>query len=124
MTFEHVFADLGGIPAPRLADRQGIAGLLLAAANAAGLNPAGAPQVEFGPRGLSAALVCHGGHVALHAVPEVGLCFADLAGMGGALPQRGLEVIIKRFGPREVRTDARRRGPVTQVTQAIHREDS
>jgi hypothetical protein len=41
--------------------------------------------------------------------------------MGGALPQRGLEVIIKRFGAREVRTDARRRGP---VTQAIHREDS
>jgi hypothetical protein len=41
--------------------------------------------------------------------------------MGGALPQRGLEVIIKRFGAREVRTDARRRRP---VTQAIHREDS
>lgn len=121
MTFEHVFADLGGIPAPRLADRQGIAGLLLAAANAAGLNPAGAPLVEFGPRGLSAALVCHGGHVALHAVPEVGLCFADLAGLDGALPQRGLEVIIKRFGARQVRTDARRRGP---VTHAIHREDS
>lgn len=121
MTFEHVSADLGGIPAPRLADRQGIAGLLVAAANAAGLNPVGAPLVELGPRGLSAALLCHGGHVALHAVPEVGLCFADLAGMGGALPQRGLEVIIKRFGAREVRTAARRRGPVTQT---IHREDS
>ncbi|PYP42582.1 MAG: hypothetical protein DMD42_11825 [Gemmatimonadetes bacterium] len=121
VTFEHVFADLGGIPANRLTDPQGLAGLLLAAANAAGLNPANPPVVTLGPRGVSAALVCHGGHVAMHGVPEAGLCFADLAGVGGALPQRGLEVIIKRLGAREVRTDARRRGP---VTQAIHPEGS
>jgi len=107
VTFEHVFADLGGIPANRLTDPQGLAGLLLAAANAAGLNPANPPVVTLGPRGVSAALVW--------------LCFADLAGVGGTLPQRGLEVIIKRLGAREVRTDARRRGP---VTQAIHPEGS
>lgn len=110
-----MFADLGGIPADRLTDPQGLAGLLLAAANAAGLNPANPPVVKLGPKGLSAALVCHGGHVALHALPEAGLCFADLAGGGGALPQRGLEVIIRRLGAREVRTDARRRGPVTHA---------
>jgi len=117
--FEHVRADLGGVPANRLTDLQGLAGLLLAAANAAGLNPANPPVVQLGPRGVSAALVCHGGHVALHGLPEVGLCFADVAGMSGALPQRGLDVIIKRLGAREVRTDVRRRGP---VTQAIHPE--
>jgi len=94
VTFEHVFADLGGIPANRLTDPQGLAGLLLAAANAAGLNPAGPPVVTQGPRGVS-------------------------AGVSGAQPHRGLEVIIKRLGAREVRTDARRRGP---VTQAIHPE--
>jgi S-adenosylmethionine/arginine decarboxylase-like enzyme len=121
VTFDHVFADLGGVPANRLTDEQGIAGLLLAAANAAGLNPASAPVVKVGPRGVSAAVVCHGGHVALHCVPETGLCFVDVAGLGGALPQRGLEVIVKRFGAREVRTHARRRGP---VTQAIHPEGS
>jgi S-adenosylmethionine/arginine decarboxylase-like enzyme len=121
VTFEHVFADLGGIPEPRLTDVQGLAGLLLAAANAAGLGPANPPIVKLGPRGVSAVLVCHGGHVALHGLPEVGLCFADLAGGSGALPRRGLEVIIKRFGAREVRTDTRRRGP---VTQAIHPEGS
>ena len=121
MTFDHVFADLGGVAANRLSDAQGIAGLLLAAANAAGLNPAGQPVVVLGPRGLSAALVCHGGHVALHGVPDAGLCFADVAGIGGALPQRGLDVIIKRFGAREVRVDSRRRGP---VTNAILPEDS
>src|SRR5439155_26449599 len=119
VTFEHAFADLGGIPANRLTDAQGLAGVLLAAANAAGLSPANPPVVKIGPKGVSAALVCHGGHVALHGVPDVGLCFVDVAGLGGALPQRGLEVIIKRFGAREVRTDARRRGP---VTQAIHPE--
>lgn len=121
MTFEHVFADLGGIPANRLNDPQGLAGLLLAAANAAGLNPATPPGVKVGPKGVSAAVLCHGGHVTLHGLPEAGLCFADVAGMGGALPQRGLDVIIRRLGAREVRTDARRRGP---VTQAIHPEDS
>ena len=119
MTFEHVFADLGGIPANRLTDSQGLAGLLLAAANAAGLNPASPPVVTQGPRGVSAAVLCHGGHVAMHGVPEAGLCFADVAGVSGAQPHRGLEVIIKRLGAREVRTDARRRGP---VTQAIHPE--
>ena len=119
MTFDHVFADLSGIPANRLTDAQGLAGLLLAAANAAGLNPASPPVVTAGPHGVSAALVCHGGHVALHGLPEAGLCFADVAGVGGVLPRRGLEVVVKRLGAREVRTDARRRGP---VTQAIHPE--
>jgi S-adenosylmethionine/arginine decarboxylase-like enzyme len=118
-TFQHVFADLGGIPANRLTDVQELAGLLLAAANATGLNPANPPVVKTGPRGVSGALVCHGGHVALHGIPEAGLCFADVAGVSSALPQRGLEVIIKRLGAREVRTDARRRGP---VTHAIHPE--
>src|SRR5438445_195812 len=116
VTFEHVLADLGGIPANRLTDPQGLAGLLLAAANAAGLNPASPPVVKTGPRGVSAALLCHGGLVALQGLPEAGLCFADVAGLGGALPQRGLDVIVKRLGAREVRTDARRRGPVTQTT--------
>lgn len=104
-----------------MTDGQGIAGLLLAAANAAGLSPASPPMVKLGPRGLSAAVLCHGGHVSLHGVPDLGLCFADVAGTGSVLPQRGLEVIIKRFGAREVRTDSRRRGA---VTHAIHPEGS
>jgi S-adenosylmethionine decarboxylase len=115
-TFEHVFADLGGIPANRLSDMQGLAGLLLAAANAVGLNPASGPVVKAGPRGVAAALLCHGGHVALHAVPEEGVCFADVAGLGPAHPQRGLDVIVKRLGARDVRSDTRRRGSVAPAT--------
>src|SRR2546428_12236127 len=109
--FEHGGADLGGIPATRLTDLQGLAGLLLAAANAAGLNPANPPVVQLGPRGVSAALVCHGGHVALHGLPEVGLCFADVAGKSGALAPRGLDVIIKRGGAAGGRAEAGRAGP-------------
>jgi S-adenosylmethionine decarboxylase len=113
VTLDHVFADLGGVAPDRLSDAQGLAGLLLAAANAAGLNPVTAPAVTSGPRGVGVALLCHGGHIALHALPNEGLCFADVAGLGGTQAQRGLDVIIKRLGAREVRMDARRRGPVT-----------
>jgi S-adenosylmethionine/arginine decarboxylase-like enzyme len=111
--FDHVFADLGGVAPDRLTDGQGLAGLLLAAANAAGLNATTPPAVTTGPKGVGVALLCHGGHITLHAVPSEGLCFADVAGLGGggADPQRGLDVIVKRLGAREVRTDARRRGP-------------
>jgi len=103
---------LGGIPTSRLADAQALSGLLLATANAAGMNPVGPPTVLSGPHGITAVLVCQGGHVALHAVPAAGLCFADVAGVAAAHPQRGLDVIIKRLGARQVRTDARRRNPV------------
>jgi len=114
LKFDHVFADLGGVASERLSDPQGLAGLLLAAANAAGLHPAAAPAVTAGPEGVGVALLCRGGHITVHAVPDDGLCFVDVAGLGGGgtHPQRGLDVIIKRLGAREVRTDARRRGPV------------
>ena len=110
MNFTHVFADLSGIPGDRLGDPQALSGLLLAAANAAGLNPADPPVVKTGTTGTTALLVCRGGHVALHAVPADGVCYADIAGLGpeGAIqPARGLEVIVKRLGAREVRTSSR-----------------
>ena len=114
MTCEHVFADLGGVAASRLSDAQGLGALLLAAANAAGMNPAAAPVVQAGPHGVAAVLTCHGGHVAIHALPDAGLCFADLAAIGSGHPPRGLDVIIRRLAARDVRTDARRRGPAAQ----------
>jgi len=112
LRFDTVFADLGGVAPERLSDPQSLAGLLLAAANAAGLNPVTPPAVTAGPMGVGVALICHGGHITLHAAPAEGLCFVDVAGLGGTHPQRGLDVIIKRLGAREVRSDARRRGPV------------
>lgn len=116
VSLDQLSADLDGIPADRLSDVQGLAGLLLAAANAAGLNPASPPAVKIGPRGIGAVLLCHGGHVLLHAVPEAGVCFVDVAGMGGVHPQRGLDVVTRRFGARQIRIENRRRGPLTQPT--------
>jgi len=112
LRFDHAFADLGGVAPERLSDPQGLAGLLLAAANAAGLHPVTPPAITAGPKGVSVALLCEGGHITLHAAPDEGLCFVDVAGLGGTNPQRGLDVIIKRLGACEVRSDARRRGPV------------
>lgn len=108
---EHVFADLGGIAPGRLSDAQALGALTLAAANAAGLHPAAPPIAQAGPNGVVVALACHGGHVAIHALPETGVCFADVAAIGKTQPQRGLDVIIKRLDAREVRTDARHRTP-------------
>ncbi len=117
MTFEHAFADLGGVPGNRLTDEQALAAVLLSAAGAAGLSPAAPPMVKSGPRGVAAVLLCHGGHVSLHALPDNGLCFADVAGMGPIQPQRGLDILVKRLGAREVRSDARRRGSVSHRTE-------
>lgn len=115
MSFAHAFADLSGIPGDRLSDPQALSGLLLAAANAAGLNPADPPVVKSGTTGTTALLICRGGHVALHAVPADGVCYADIAGLGGdgtggggsVQPSRGLEVIVKRLGARAVRSASR-----------------
>lgn len=115
---EHVFADLGGIAPGRLSDAQALGALTLAAANAAGLHPAAAPVAQAGPNGVVVVLACHGGHVAIHALPESGVGFADVCGIGKAQPQRGLDVIIRRLDARDVRTDARHRTPAPTT----HRE--
>ncbi|MGH7675752.1 MAG: S-adenosylmethionine decarboxylase [Gemmatimonadales bacterium] len=117
MTFEHAFGDLGGVPGNRLSDGQALAALLLSAAGAAGLSPAAPPVVKTGPRGVAAVLLCHGGHVSLHALPDTGVCFVDVAGLGQIQPQRGLDIVVKRLGAREIRSDAPRRGSLSPPTQ-------
>lgn len=107
--FQHGFADLTGIAPDALADAAGLGALLLAAANAAGLSPARPPAVEPGARGLSAVLVCHGGHVSLHAIPQSGICHVDVAGLGITRPRRGLDVICRRLAARELRVEQHER---------------
>jgi S-adenosylmethionine/arginine decarboxylase-like enzyme len=116
-----VFADLGGIAPGRLSDAQSLSALTLAAANAAGLHPVTPPIAQAGPSGVVIVLACHGGHVALHALPETGICFADVVAIGKTQPQRGLDVIIRRLDARDVRTDARHRTP-TPSAPTTHSE--
>jgi S-adenosylmethionine/arginine decarboxylase-like enzyme len=108
---EHAVADLEGIPASRLGDAQGLGPLLLAAANAAGLHPIAPPLVHARPGGVTAVLPCHGGHVAIHTLPDAGVCFADVLAVEAGRPQQGLEVILRRLAARTVHADVRRRGP-------------
>jgi S-adenosylmethionine/arginine decarboxylase-like enzyme len=117
MSCEHLFVDLSGVTPSRLIDPQDLGALALAAANAAGLHPAAPPTVQASPRGTSAVLACHGGHVAIHALPDEGLCYADVATVGTAQPQRALDVIVRRLAPREVRTDTRHREPAPATHQ-------
>ena len=111
MSCEHLFVELSGVTPSRLTDPQDLGALALAAANAAGLHPAAPPLVQASPRGTSAVLACHGGHVAIHALPDEGVCYADLASVGATNPQRALDVIIRRLAPRDVRADARHAEP-------------
>ncbi|HXJ30370.1 MAG TPA: S-adenosylmethionine decarboxylase [Gemmatimonadales bacterium] len=106
-----MFADLGGIAPGRLSDAQALSALTLAAANAAGLHAVAPPIAQSGPNGVVIVLACHGGHVAIHALPETGICFADVVAVGKTQPQRGLDVIIRRLDARDVHTDARHRTP-------------
>jgi len=105
--FAQLCADLAGIEAARLADEQDLAGLLLAAASAAGLTPATGPVVRVGPEGVGAVLLCHGGHVLLHGVPDTGCCFVDVAGLKGAPLQRGFDVVLRRLGAHPARRASR-----------------
>ncbi|HUL49560.1 MAG TPA: S-adenosylmethionine decarboxylase [Gemmatimonadales bacterium] len=118
LTLEQSQAELDGITALSLRDAQGLAGLLLAAANAAGLSAANPPLVQIGPEGTGAILLCHGGHVVLEGVPDAGLCFVDVAGIGVINAQRGLDVIARRLGARHIRVESRRRGSTPAATRS------
>ncbi len=97
-TFHHVSVELHGIPGATLGDHAGLSGLALAAAGAVGLSPHDAPIARSGPRGIVVALLCHGGHVVLHALPEQNRCLVELTARAPAPVQRGVDVIAKRLG--------------------------
>jgi S-adenosylmethionine/arginine decarboxylase-like enzyme len=104
-TLAQLCADLDGIPVARVSDEQDRVGLMLAAANAAGLSPAAAPVVRVSPAGADAVLLCHGGHVLLHGVPEAGYCFVDVAGLRAAPLPRGFDIGVRRLGAHQGRAD-------------------
>ncbi len=90
-------ATLTGITSARLADPEGLAAVAIAAAAAVGMSPYGPPVVRSGPRGTVTCLLCHGGHVITHVVPEQSLCIVDILAMEPGNPERGIDVITKRL---------------------------
>lgn len=97
MPFSHSVATLSGIAGSRLADSEALSGVIIAAAAAIGMSSHGPPVVKSGPRGTVAGLLCHGGHVVVHAIPEESRCVVDILAMDPGSAERGMEVIAKRL---------------------------
>jgi S-adenosylmethionine/arginine decarboxylase-like enzyme len=97
MNLSHRVSTLTGIAGARLGDPEGLCGVIIAAAAAVGMSAHGPPLVRSGPRGIVVGLLCHGGHVVLHAIPEQSLCIIDILAMEPGSANRGVEVITKRL---------------------------
>ena len=96
-SFSHHITELSNLSGARLAEEPTLAATTIAAASAVGLVPYGTPLVRSGPRGTAVALLAHGGHLVLHAVPAEGRCLVDLVVPGPSDPQKALEILIRRL---------------------------
>lgn len=97
-TFVHHHTELTSLGSPRLADPESLAGLVIAAASAVGLQGHAPPVAQAGPRGVAVVLVGHGGHFALHTIPDEGRAVVDLVAPAPANPERAVEIIVRRLG--------------------------
>lgn len=109
--YRHHSADFLGVPATQLRDGQLLAGLLIAAASAAGLGVGHAPTVSQAPGGaLAAALLQGKHHLVLHADPARGSLLLDVVAPAARDSQKALDVFARRLSAREVRSEVRERG--------------
>jgi S-adenosylmethionine/arginine decarboxylase-like enzyme len=97
VSFAHRVTQLTGITSARLAEPDGLSAVTIAAAAAVGMSPYGPPVVRSGPKGIVTCLLCHGGHVITHVIPEQSLCIVDILSMTPGDPERGIDVIAKRL---------------------------
>jgi hypothetical protein len=97
LEFTSRVTSLTGITSSRLADPESLSAVAIAAAAAVGMSPFGPPVVRSGPRGTATSLLCHGGHVILHVIPDQSLCIVDILAMSPGSADRGVDVIAKRL---------------------------
>lgn len=95
--FNHQVLELNDLVSARLADGDGLAAVVVAAAGAVGMFALGPPVVREGPRGIAVGMLCRDGHIVLHSTPGEGLCFVDIVARAPAEVSRGLEVIARRL---------------------------
>lgn len=95
--YSHRITELTGITSARLADPDGLSAVSIAAAAAVGMSPFGPPVVRSGPRGTVTCLLCHGGHVVTHVIPEQSLCIVDILTMSPGDATKGVDVIARRL---------------------------
>ena len=97
-TFNQAILELTDLVSARLADVDGLSSVVVAAAGAVGMSALGPPVVREGPRGISVGMLCHNGHVVIHAVPEEGICLVDVVAREPADASRGAEGLDPRLG--------------------------
>ena len=97
-TVHQLCVELVGIPGAILGDQAGLAGVTIPAAGALGLSPYGTHPTHSGPQGTIIALLCHGGHVLLHALPEQNVCLVDIVARSPQPIERGIDMIALRLG--------------------------
>jgi S-adenosylmethionine/arginine decarboxylase-like enzyme len=100
--FAHRVAELGGIDAACLRDGPALSALVVAAAGAVGIAAVSPPLVRQSPGGYAVGLICAEGHIALHTVPDRGLCLVDILSRIPSTPERGVDVIARRLAARSV----------------------
>jgi S-adenosylmethionine/arginine decarboxylase-like enzyme len=93
--FNFQLRELTAISGARLADAGGLSSIVVAAAGAVGMPPLGPPIVRDSPGGVVVALLCRDGHIALHTVPDEGLCFVAVVARAPVDVGRGVEVISR-----------------------------
>jgi S-adenosylmethionine/arginine decarboxylase-like enzyme len=109
--YTHLTADFLGVARVKLDDQSLVSGLVIAAAGAVGLNPAGAPVVRALPDGVVAGLLMIDGcHIVAHAFPARGLLLLDILATAQHDTQKAVDVFTRRLAPREVRSEIRARG--------------
>jgi S-adenosylmethionine/arginine decarboxylase-like enzyme len=110
-TYTHLVADFKGVSTEELRSPDALAGLLVAAAGAAGLTAVGTPLVRKLPSGLlSGVLLLDGCHMSVHAVPERGLLMLDVLALATYDAGKALDVFIRRLPAREIQSEQRSRG--------------
>lgn len=110
-SFTHLVADLVGVRPAQLRDAPLLSGLMIAAASAAGMSPAGAPLVRQLPHdGVTGIVLLEGCHMLVHTFPERELLLLDVLTPPTQDGRKALDVFARRLTPREIRSDQRERG--------------
>lgn len=109
--FQHLTADFHGVAAAQLRDEQLVAGLVIAAAGAAGMGSFGMPTMRhLSHGGVVGLLLVDGCHIVVHTVPESGLLLLDVLATAAHDARKALDVFARRLPAREVKSEIRARG--------------
>jgi S-adenosylmethionine/arginine decarboxylase-like enzyme len=108
---QHLSAEFLGVPAEQLRDGALLAGLLIAAASAAGFGTIGMPIVhQRSDGGISAALLLDAAHIVIHSLPGRQTLLFDVVTPATHDCRKAVDVLSRRLTTRDIKTVTRGRG--------------